>query len=126
MSQTLNGLPLGEGDNLIWTDELEWTPLEQTKTYGQTGKLVCQSGIKHGGRPVTLTGDWVTRAQLDALMATQLLGAPMTLVLGSKTLSVWWDATQTPIEATPLGPRVEAWDAPDLQYEVTYRFFTAE
>ena len=64
--------------------------------------------------------------ELDALMATQLLGEPMTLVLGSKTLSVWWDATQTPIEATPLGPRVEAWDAPDLQYEVTYRFFTAE
>ena len=126
MSQTLNGLPLGEGDNLIWTDELEWTPLEQTKTYGQTGKLVCQSGIKHGGRPVTLMGDWATRAQLDALMATQLLGEPMALVLGSKTLSVWWDATQTPIEATPLGPRVEAWDAPDLQYEVTYRFFTAE
>ena len=126
MSQTLNGLPLGQGDNLIWTDELDWTPLEQTKTYGQTGKLVCQSGIKHGGRPVTLMGDWATRAQLDALMATQLLGKPMTLVLGSKTLSVWWDATQTPIEATPLGPREEAWDAPDLQYEVTYRFFTAE
>ena len=126
MSQTLNGLPLGEGDNLIWTDELEWTPLEQTKTYGQTGKLVCQSGIKHGGRPVTLMGDWATRAQLDALMATQLLGKPMTLVLGSKTLSVWWDATQTPIEATPLGPRVDAWETPDLQYEVTYRFFTAE
>ena len=126
MSQTLNGLPLGQGDNLIWTDELDWTPLEQTKTYGQTGKLVCQSGIKHGGRPVTLMGDWATRAQLDALMATQLLGEPMALVLGSKTLSVWWDATQTPIEATPLGPRVEAWDAPDLQYEVTYRFFTAE
>ena len=67
MSQTLNGLPLGEGDNLIWTDELEWTPLEQTKTYGQTGKLVCQSGIKHGGRPMTLTGDWATRAQMPSL-----------------------------------------------------------
>ena len=115
MSQTLNGLPLGQGDNLIWTDELDWTPLEQTKVYGQTGKLVCQNGIKHGGRPVTLTGDWATRAQIDALMATQLLEDPLTLVLGSKTLSVWWDATKTPIEATPLGPRVEAWDAPDLQ-----------
>ena len=126
MSQTLNGLPLGEGDNLIWTDELEWTPLEQTKTYGQTGKLVCQSGIKHGGRPMTLTGDWATRAQIDALMATMLLEDPLTLVLGSKTLPVWWDATKTPIEATPLGPRVDAWEAPDLQYEVTYRFFTAE
>ena len=126
MSQTLNGLPLGEGDNLIWTDELEWTPLEQTKTYGQTGRLVCQSGIKHGGRPVTLTGDWVTRAQLDALMATQLLGEPMTLVLGSKTLSVWWDATQTPIEATPIEPSTDPWDDPGLKYEVTYRFFTAE
>lgn len=126
MSQTLNGLPLGQGDNLIWTDELDWTPLEQSKVYGQTGDLVCQHGIKRGGRPVTLTGDWATRAQLDAVLATQLLGEPMTLVLGSKTLSVWWDATQTPIEATPLGPRVDAWDAPDLQYEVTYRFFTAE
>ena len=126
MSQTLNGLPLGQGDNLIWTDELDWTPLEQTKVYGHTGKLVCQNGIKHGGRPVTLTGDWATRAQIDALMATMLLDDPLTLVLGSKTLSVWWDATKTPIEATPLGPRVDAWEAPDLQYEVTYRFFTAE
>ena len=75
---------------------------------------------------MTLTGDWATRAQIDALMATMLLEDPLTLVLGSKTLSVWWDATKTPIEATPIGPSTEPWDEPGLKYEVTYRFFTAE
>ncbi|GAB3215851.1 hypothetical protein [Pseudaeromonas pectinilytica] len=127
MSQTLNGLPLGQGENLIWSDELDWTPLEQTKTYGQTGMLLQQSGVKKGGRPVTLTGDWVTREQLDALIATQLLGTPLPLVLGNRTFSVYWDATQKPIEASPiLGPDTEPWEDPNLQYEVTYRFFTAE
>jgi hypothetical protein len=127
MSQTLNGLPLGQLENLIWSDELDWTPLEQTKTYGQTGELLLQSGIKRGGRPVTLTGDLVTRQQLDALIATQLLDTPLPLVLGNRTLSVYWDATQKPIEASPiLGPDTEPWEDPEMRYDVTYRFFTAE
>jgi hypothetical protein len=82
--------------------------------------------VKKGGRPVTLTGDWVTRQQLDALIATQLLGTPLALVLGNRTFSVYWDATQKPIEAAPLTPVTEPWEEPELQYEVTYRFFTAE
>lgn len=126
MSQTLNGLPLCCNDNLIWEDETDWSPLDMEKRYGQTGDIIVQSGLKRGGRPVTLKDDWATRSQLDALFGTMTSPGPHLLDLDGHQLRVYWDATQTPIEATPLNNQTRRWDDPDARYEVRFRFFTAD
>ena len=125
MSQTLNGLPLCEQDNLVWQDETDWSPVEMEKKYGQTGAIIVQSGLKRGGRPITLSGAWATRAQLDALFGTMQLSGPLTLDLDGHQLQVYWDATSTPIDATPLTAHTTPWEDPEQLYEVQYKFFTA-
>ena len=125
MAQTYDGLPLGKYENHIWTDEFTWKPLEQEKKHGQTGLLIVQSGLKRGGRPITLTGDGVTRSQLDALYASLSSGLPKTLVLGDRQFSVYWDMDNNPIDAEPITPITEPWRDAELEYDVTYRFFTA-
>ncbi len=43
--------------DLIWIDEFDWTPVQQTQTYSITGALIIESGVKKAGREITLSGD---------------------------------------------------------------------
>jgi hypothetical protein len=101
MSLTLDAITLP--DDLIWTDEFDWTPIQQTQSYTLTGALVLESGEKQAGRPITLVGGdnaaWATRAQIDALYA-KLTGDPvMTLTLhDARVFSVKW-VHEKPIDA---------------------------
>jgi hypothetical protein len=91
MSISLDAVSLPS--DLIWVDEFDWTPIEQTKSYTLTGSLVIESGQKQAGRPITLVGGdnaaWATRDQVSALFA-KLSGDPtMTLTLNdTRTFSV--------------------------------------
>ena len=112
MSITLDAVTLPV--DLIWTDEFDWSPVEQNSYYTLTGALIVESGNKLAGRPITLAGAdnaaWVDRTTLTALYA-KLTGDPtMLLTLNdARTFNVkfWAD---NPIQArlildynTPIG-----------------------
>ena len=60
-------------DGLRWSDEYDWSPVEQELSYALTGTLIMQEGATLGGRPMTLSGGenacWVTKETLDSLFA---------------------------------------------------------
>jgi hypothetical protein len=56
--------------DLQWSDEFEWSAVEQDKEYSLTGALLVQQGVKQKGRPITLKsggGAWVLRSVVKAL-----------------------------------------------------------
>jgi|APLak6261660231_1056022.scaffolds.fasta_scaffold00183_2 hypothetical protein len=102
---TLDGLVLPP--DLLWTDEYDWTPTEQSQSYALSGALVVETAEKLSGRPITLSGDadhgWATREQIDALYAKLTITAPITLVLpDARTFSVRFRNADKPIEAKPI------------------------
>jgi hypothetical protein len=106
-------------DEIAWTDELDWTPIEQSLSRGQTGHMIVQEGTKVGGRPLTLTMTG-TRATVDLLRA-QLTTAQLPLVLYGTTYTVRWRHADKPIEATPLVDYVNPAAMPDLEHAITLR-----
>jgi len=69
--------------DLHWVDEFDWMAIEQSEDYTLTGALVVQTGTRHAGRPITLSGDWawVTRSTVKALQALADTGQSMLLTL---------------------------------------------
>lgn len=117
MTNSLAGIELD--DEIAWTDELDWTPIEQSLSRGQTGHMIVQEGTKVGGRPMTLTMT-LTRATIDQLRA-QLTVAQMPLVLYGTTYQVRWRHSDKPIEATPVVDYVNPASMPTLAHSVTLR-----
>ncbi len=60
-------------NDLIWTDELTWSPLTQKKGYSIEGSLILDRFVRLAGRPITLVGNerrsWVRRSLLQELQA---------------------------------------------------------
>lgn len=60
-------------NDLIWTDELTWSPLTQKKGYSIEGSLILDRFVRLAGRPITLIGNerrsWVRRSLLQELQA---------------------------------------------------------
>lgn len=83
-------------DDLQWSDEFAWSPVEQTREYSLSGALVIQEGVKVRGREITLLGGddvaWVTRATVLQLYAmASVAGKIMTLVFHSRTFTVMFN-----------------------------------
>jgi hypothetical protein len=94
-------------EDLIWTDEFDWTPVQQAKTYTLTGALILETGTKQAGRPIALVGGdeaaWITRATLKTLQAKLTTTAAMTLTLNDgRTFSVAFNHEDKPIDARPV------------------------
>lgn len=92
-------------DDLLWSDEYEWTAVEQQRSYSLSGALIVDVGVKAAGRPITLAGDddygWITRDVLDDLRtAADLPGQEFTLTLRGVAHTVIFDAD--PISARPV------------------------
>lgn len=117
MTNSLAGISLD--DEIAWTDELDWTPIEQSLSRGQTGHMIVQEGTKVGGRPMTLTM-LLTRATIDLLRA-QLTTTQLPLVLYGTTYQVRWRHADKPIEAAPLVDYVNPASMPTLAHSVTLR-----
>ena len=53
--------------DLVWNDELNWTPVAQDVEWSLSGALLIQEGVKLKGRSITLVAPsnmvWITRAQ---------------------------------------------------------------
>lgn len=90
MAITLGSFVLPDG--LVWTDELNWTPVVQSNAYSLTGALIVQRATRLAGRPITLSGQksgdthtaWMSRADilsLQSLVEGLTVDAPGTLTL---------------------------------------------
>lgn len=59
-------------DDLFWSDEHTWHPVEQTAQRTITGALIISVATRLAGRPITLEPEdddsaWMTKATLDQL-----------------------------------------------------------
>ena len=73
-------------DDLLWINEFEWNPVEQTTERSLTGALLVQEGQIIHGRPIILSGNgeagWVSRLTVKSLFAlTKAANKTMTLTL---------------------------------------------
>lgn len=99
-------------DDLTWTDEYKWLPVNQTGQRTITGAMVVSSTALIGGRPITLEpdeqGPWHSRAQTDALR--NLAAAPgkeLTLTLRGQNYNVIFrhqDTGGVAMDAVPIIP----------------------
>lgn len=107
MAITLGAMTLPAG--LVWIDEFDWTPVQQSSEYSLSGALMVHSATKLAGRPITLSGQtdgahhtaWISRTHLLTLKsALDMAGATFTLTLhDARSFTV---AANGPIKATPL------------------------
>ena len=89
MNITLDSLQLP--DDMVWKDELDWTPVGQTITPTLDGSLLMEDNPLFSGQPITLVGiaDRSLILQLKALEAQ--LSSPMVLALhDGKLRTVYW------------------------------------
>lgn len=96
-------------DDLLWTDEFAWSPVQQSTGYTLAGSLVVEEGVKLAGRPITLMGGdaaaWVSRATIVALKSLEAQpGLAMTLTLpDSRQFSVMFSiGSGSAIETTQV------------------------
>lgn len=73
VSLTLAGTTIDLPDDMIWSDELAWSPVRQKKAYSIEGALIIDRIVLQAGRPITLIGNerrsWIPRSKLLALQA---------------------------------------------------------
>ncbi|MCW7551815.1 hypothetical protein NX722_04000 [Endozoicomonas gorgoniicola] len=118
-------------DDLLWVNEFDWNPVEQTTERSLTGSLLVQEqSLKHG-RPIELSGNeesgWVPRSTVEALLqVSQTPNKVMTLTLSdSRTFPVIFDRRNgSPIQARQVLPF--AYPDENYQYSLTIRLFTID
>jgi len=120
-------LPLS--DDLYWSDENAWVPVEQTTQRTVTGALIVSVAARVGGRPITLVPDdgsgllsgYTKRATLDTLREwASVPGREMVLSLRGVNRDVIFRHQDNAIDATPLVHYGDT-DADD-NYSATLRF----
>lgn len=94
-------------NSVVWINEFEWTPTQQSKTYTLTGALVIETAQKQAGRPIVLEGrqdsGWVKRNNIDALFSKLSSNDDMTLTLhDNRVFTVVFDHEAKPIESKPI------------------------
>lgn len=117
--------------DLIWEDELRWSPVSQAKERSITGAWLIDVQARDGGRPITLTGRentaWLRRA--DALTLIVWLALPeqvFTLTRDGVDLQVMFDhGTDETSNALQVTPVVEYSDPEPGDYLCNFvlRFF---
>ena len=118
-------------DDLLWINEFEWNPVEQTTERSLTGALLIQEGQLTHGRPIELSGNgeagWVSRLTVKSLFAlSKAANKTMTLTLpDNRQFSVIFDRSNgAPVEAQQVLPFAYPEDSD--QYLLTLRLLTVE
>ena len=124
---TYDGTTLELSDRLQWTDEYDWSRVEQSTEYGITGALIVDVGERQEGRPITLDGTstaaWTPREQCDTLQAwADLPGAQFTLVVRGVARNVIFDQKKAGFSAKPLWRLADGEIGPQLDYLPTFHF----
>lgn len=115
-------------ENLYWSDEMTFKSHVQSKTRSVTGRPVISHQALLHGRPITLTGAWITRADLAALTVLENEpGTHRTLTLNNgDTHQVLFDLEQGGVEAVPEYPLSTPLSNPDdnTLYRLTIHLIT--
>lgn len=94
--------------DLLWSDEFNWSPVQQTVTPTITGAMVVQVGTRTAGRPITLEPEdddsaWMTRAVVEQLRNWAAApGKELTLTLREQVLNVMFRLQDGGVEAAPV------------------------
>lgn len=124
---TVGGTSVTLPDDLYWSDEFGWSPVQQSTDRSITGALIVSTAARTGGRPITLQpidndSAWMQRAVLEQLRAwAAVAGQQMTLLLRGVSRTVIWRHDEAP--AIAAEPVVHYSDTdPDDRYTVTLKF----
>ena len=124
---TYSGTTAHLSDRLQWTDEFDWSPVDQATAYSTRGALLVDVGLKLAGQPITLDGAdtnaWISRALCSTLQAWAALpGIELALVLRGTTHQVIFDHAQGGFSARPIWKLLDGEITPELLYLPTLRF----
>lgn len=113
--------------DLLWSDEMSWSPVQQTVEQSITGSLIVQIGVRQAGRPITLESEDGESAAMLRSVVDQLRnwaavpGKQMTLTLRGVTRNVLFRLQDGPaIDATPWIHRDDV--EPGDKYLCTFKF----
>jgi len=114
--------------NLYWSNEFAFKPVSQSKQRGVTGRMHIKATPLLYGQPITLTGAWVTRAELLILQAMEnAIDTVRTLTLNNgDTHAVLFDLEAGGLAATPEYPLTAPLCNPDAAtlYKITINLIT--
>lgn len=101
MAMTLGDITLPAG--LVWTDEYAWFGIARSIEQAVTGVPIVQTAALVSGRPISFSGTdaWLSKTDLDALVALVAASGPHTLTLHDGR-SVPVEFAETPLKATPV------------------------
>ena len=124
---TYNGTTAALSDRLQWSDEFDWSPVEQATAYSTTGALLVDVAVKQAGQPITLEGTdtnaWISRALCSTLQAWAALpGIQLDLVLRGETHQVIFDHGKGGFSAQPIWKLLDGEITPELMYRPTFKF----
>ena len=122
-----NGTTAALSDRLQWTDEYDWSPVEQSTEYSTTGALLVDVAMKQAGRSITLEGAdtaaWLTRAVCDTLQAWAALpGITLMLTVRGVPRAVLFDQARKGFTATPVWRLADGEHTVETLYLPTFRF----
>ena len=124
---TYSGTTAHLSDRLQWTDEFDWSPVDQDTGYSTRGALLVDVGLKLAGQPITLEGTdtnaWISRALCSTLQAWAALpGIQLDLVLRGETHQVIFDHAKGGFTAQPIWKLLDGEITPELMYRPTFKF----
>ena len=118
-------------DDLLWVNEFDWNPVEQSQERSLNGALLVQEQGKQYGRSIVLSGGeeagWVSRSVvIDLFALSSIANKVMTLTLADlRQYSVIFDrGSGSPVEARQLLPF--AYPDDSGKYLLTLKFMTVE
>ncbi|MCE7521966.1 hypothetical protein [Alloalcanivorax xenomutans] len=110
-------------ENMVWTNEFGEPSVAQEMTRSVTGNPILHEQAQPLGRPMRLTGAWVSRQVGQALCAKEAAAGmtwPITLDDG-RTYTVAFDRRNgAAVELIPVGECTEY--SPEHPYELTLNF----
>jgi len=114
-------------DGISWTDEFDWSKVEQSTRYTTKGALLIEQAIKQAGRPYELRSQqaygWCTRDTVEQLHA--LVNTPsivMVLTIRGTPRNVTFDYKRGAMESFPASFYPDGSVAGDDPYVPTLRF----
>lgn len=114
-------------DNLYWQDEQSHRFFAQSKERSVSGALILDYQALQFGQPITLSGGWISRAdlqQLQSLAATPAVKRQLTLNDGITHHTVLFDLEKGGIEAKLVRPATHPDD--DTLYALTLHLITVQ
>ena len=124
---TYNGTTAHLSDRLQWTNEYDWSPVDQATGYSTRGALLVDVALKLAGQPITLDGTdtnaWISRSLCSTLQAWAALpGIQLDLVLRGETHQVIFDHAKGGFTAQPIWKLLDGEITPELMYRPTFKF----